>query len=152
MNSQATLEIEKEKIRVQEPEILVIQTAEMHARGTICGKTLSPADKIARAIMHITSLYGQAIKKARGGWSCGTHMNHVRTALSHKIASTYNDEQLLRFIEACVDCVGGQKSLMDADKDIKDMAADFLSMRPAPLVHPPASWWRQVLEESDDQN
>ena len=72
---------------MQEPEILVKQTAEMHARGTICGKTLSPSDKIARAIMHITSLYGQAIKKARGGWSCGTHMNHVRTALSHKIAA-----------------------------------------------------------------
>ena len=76
-------------------------------------------------------------------------MNHVRTALSHKIASKYNDEQLLRFIEACVDCVGGRKSLMDADNDIKVMAADFLSMRPTPLVHPPASWLRKALESDN---
>ena len=149
MNSQETLEIEKEKIRVQEPEILAKHTAEMHLRGKICGKTLSPADKIARAIMHITSLYGQAIKKARGGWSCGTHMNHVRTALSHKIAAKYDDEQLLRFIEACVDCFDGRISFLDSDKDIKDMAEDFLSMRPAPLVHPPASWLRKALESDN---
>lgn len=149
MNGQDTLEIEKEKIRAQEPKILVKHTAEMNASGTICGRMLSPADKIARAIMHITSLYGQAIKNARGGWSCGTHMNHVRTALSHKIASKYNDEQLLRFIEACVDCFDGRISFLDSDNDIKDMAEDFLSMRPAPLVHPTASWWRQVLESDD---
>lgn len=149
MNSQETLEIEKEKIRVQEPEILVKHTAEMQGRDTICGRALSPADKIARAIMHITSLYGQAIKKARGGWSCGTHMNHVRTALSYKIASKYDDEQLLHFIEACVDCFNGRISFLDSDKDIKDMAEDFLAMRPAPLVHPPTSWWRQALESDN---
>lgn len=149
MNSKDALKIEEGKIRSQEPELLVKYTAEMQSRDAICGRKLSSADKIARAIMHITSLYGQAIKKARGGWSCGTYMNHVRTALSHKIASKYNDKQLLRFIEACVDCVGGRKSLVDADKDINDMAADFLSMRPTPLVHPPSSWWRQVLESDD---
>lgn len=149
MNNKDTLEIEKEIIRSQEPNLLAKHTAEMQARDTICGRKLSPADKIAHAIMHITSLYGQAIKKVRGGWSCGTHMNHVRTAVSHKIASKYNDEQLFRFIEACVNCVDGRKSLLDADKDIKDMAEDFLSMRPAPLVHPPASWWRQVLESEE---
>ena len=121
----------------------------MQSRDTICGRALSLADKIAHAIMQITSLYGQAIKKARGGWSCGTHMNHVRTALSHNIASKYDDEQLLRFIEACVDCFDGQISFRDSDKDIKDMAEDFLSMRPVPLVHPPASWWRQVLESDN---
>ena len=149
MNSQETLEIEKEKIRVLEPEILVKHTAEMHLRGKICGKTLSPADNISRAIILITSLYGQAFKKARGGWSCGTHMNHVRTALSHKIAAKYDDEQLLRFIEACVDCFDGRISFLDSDKDIKDMAEDFLSMRPAPLVHPPASWLRKALESDN---
>ena len=121
----------------------------MQGRDIIHGRALSSADKIARAIMHITSLYGQAIKKARSGWSCGTHMNHVRTALSREIASKYNNEQLFRFIEACVDCVGGRKSLLDADKDIKDMAADFLAMRPAPLVHSPESWWRQALESDN---
>lgn len=149
MNSKDALIIEEDIIRAQEPELLVKYTAEMQGRDTICGRALSPADKIARAIMQITSLYGQAIKKARGGWSCGTHMNHVRTALSHKIASKYNDKHLLRFIDACVNCVGGRKSLVDADKDIKDMVPDFLSMRPAPLVHPPSSWWRQV-HESDN--
>ena len=149
MNSKDTLKIEEDKIRAQEPELLVKYTAEMQGRDIICGRALSPADKIARAIMHITSLYGQAIKKARGGWSCGTHMNHVRTALSHKIASKYNDEQLLRFIEACVNCFDGRISFLDSDKDIKDMAEDFLAMRPAPLVHPPASWWRQALESDN---
>ena len=138
MNSQATLEIEKEKIRVQEPEILVIQTAEMHARGTICGKTLSPADKIARAIMHITSLYGQAIMKTRGGWSCGTHVNHVRTALAHQIASSYDDAQLCSFIDFCAECAGGRKALQHADNDIMGMVEEFLAMRPAPFVHPPS--------------
>lgn len=149
MNSKDALKIEEDIIRAQEPEFLVKYTAEMQGRDTICGRALSPADKIARAIMQITSLYGQAIKKARGGWSCGTHMNHVRTALSHKIASRYNDEQLLRFIEACVNCIDGRKSFLDADKDIKDMADVFLAMRPAPLVHPPASWWRQALESDN---
>lgn len=146
MNNKDALKIEEDKIRSQEPELLVKYTAEMQGCDTICERALSPADKIAHAIMHLTSLYGQAIKKARGGWSCGTHMNHVRTALSHKIASKYNDEQLFRFIETCVNCIDGRKSFLDADNDIKDMAEDFLSIRPAPLVHPPAAWWRQVLE------
>lgn len=146
MNSEDILKNEEDKLRSQEPELLVKYTAEMQSRDTICGRKLSPSDKIAHAIMHITSLYGQAIKKARSGWSCGTHMNHVRTALSHKITSKYNDEQLLRFIEACVDYAGGRISLLDSDKDIKGMVEDFLAMRPAPLVHPPALWWRQTLE------
>lgn len=149
MNSKDALKIEEDIIRAQEPELLVKYTAEMQSHDTICGRQLSPADKIAHAIIHITSLYEQAIKKARGGWSCGTHMNHVRTALSHKIASKYDDEQLLRFIETCVDCFDGRISFLDSDKDIKDMAEDFLSMRPAPLVHPPASWWRQALESDN---
>lgn len=149
MNSKDALRIEEGKIRSQEPELLVKYTAEMQDRNTICGRKLSPADKIAHAIMHITSLYGQAIKKARGGWSCGTHMNHVRTALSHKIASKYDDEQLLRFIEACVDCFNGRISFLDSDKDIKDMAEVFLALRPVPLVHPPTSWWRQALESDN---
>lgn len=149
MNSKDALRIEEGKIRSQEPELLVKYTAEIQDRNTICGRKLSPADKIAHAIMHITSLYGQAIKKARGGWSCGTHMNHVRTALSHKIASKYDDEQLLRFIEACVDCFNGRISFLDSDKDIKDMAEVFLALRPAPLVHPPTSWWRQALESDN---
>jgi len=149
LNSKDALRIEEGKIRSQEPELLVKYIAEMQDRDTICRRKLSPADKIAHAIMHITSLYGQAIKKARGGWSCGTHMNHVRTALSHKIASKYDDEQLLRFIEACVDCFDGRISFLDSDKDIKDMAEDFLSMRPAPLVHPPASWLGKALESDN---
>lgn len=146
MNSKDMLKIEEEKIRAQEPELLIMHTAGMQEHDTICGRKLSPADKIAHAIMHITSLYGQAIKKVRGGWSCGTHMHHVRTSLSRKISSKYNDEQLLRFIDFCAD---SRKSLPDADNDIKDMVEDFLSMRPEPLVHPPASWWRQVLESED---
>lgn len=146
MNNKDTLKIEEEKIRSQEPELLVKYTAEMQGYDTICGRKLSSADKIAHAIMHITSLYGQAIKKVRGGWTCGTHANHVCTALSHSISAKYSNEDLRRFIAFCVCCTEGRDFLQNADNDIKDMAEDFLSMRPEPLVHPPASWWRQVLE------
>lgn len=146
MNSNDVLQIEETKIRSQEPELLVKYTAEMQGYDTICGRKLSSADKIAHAIMHITSLYGQAIKKVRGGWTCGTHANHVRTALSHAISTKYSNEDLMRFIDYCVRCTEGRDFSHNADKDIMDMAEDFLSMRPAPLVHPPAAWWRQVLE------
>lgn len=140
------LELVKEEIRKKEPELLIKHTAELQRCDTIYRRKLSPADKIARAIMHITSLYGQSIKNARGGWTCGTYVNHVRTALAHQITSSYDDSQLHSFINFCVDCADGQKSLQDADKDIKDMVEKFLDIRPAPLVHLPTSWWQQVLE------
>lgn len=99
--------------------------------------------------MHITSLYGHAIKNHRGGWTCGTHANHVRTALSHSMSAKYSNEDLMHFIDFCVRYTEGRDSLQNADKEIKDMAEDFLAMRPAPFVHPPVSWWRQVLESNE---
>ena len=149
MNSNDALKIEEDKIRAQEPELLVKYTAEMQDRDTICGRKLSPSDKIAYAIMHITSLYGQAIKDARGGWTCGTHVNHVRTAMAHQIASSYDDVRLCSFIDFCAECAGGRKALQHADNDIMGMVEEFLAMRPAPFVHPPSSWWRQVLNDEN---
>lgn len=146
MTNMDALEFAKEEIRKQEPYLLIKHTAEMQGCDTICGRKLNPANKIACAIMHITNLYARAIKDARGGWTCGTHVNHVRTALAHQIASSYDDTQLRSFIDFCADCADGRKSLQVADKDIKNMAEEFLAIRPAPLVHPPASWWRHVLE------
>lgn len=149
MNSKDTIKIEEEKILSQEPELLVKYITEMQSCDTICGRKLTPADKIAHALMDITSLYAQAIKNTRGGWTCGTHMNHVRIALSHAISSKYSDKELLRFIDSCVNCSEGWESLQNGDSDTRYMMTDFLSMRPEPLVHPPASWWRQVLEEEN---
>lgn len=149
MNGNDVLKIEEDKIRSQEPELLVKHTAEMQGYDTICGRKLSLADKIAYAVTHITALYADAIKRARGGWTCGTHVNHVRAALAHQIASSYDDAQLCSFIDFCVDCADGRKSLQNADNDIKDMVEEFLAMRPAPFVHPPFSWWRQVLKDEN---
>lgn len=147
MNSQETLEFAKEEIRKQEPELLIKYTAEMQDRDTICRRKLTPADKIAHSLMDITGMYAQAIKDARGGWICGTHVNHVRTALAHQIASSYDDAQLCSFIDFCAERAGGRKALQHADNDIMSMVEEFLAMRPAPFVHPPSSWWRQVLND-----
>lgn len=149
MSRKHTLEREMAEIASQELELLVKYTAEWTNKSANCSRRFSLADKIAHAIMQITDVYKETIKKNRGGWTCGTHMNHVRTALSRKIASQYSDEQLSRFAEVCVTCIDSQKPFLDADQSIKDMAADFLSMRPAPLVHPAASLFRQELETAE---
>lgn len=146
MNNQDALKIEKEKLHAQEPELLIMYTAQMHRKNATRARKLSPADEIAHAVMYITAQYANAIKKVHGGWTCGTHMNHVRTALSHRIGHMYQDEQLLSFIESCVDCAEKGSTLPEAHKD---MAAFFLSIRPAPLVHASMSQWLQAAEQKD---
>lgn len=46
MNSKDAFKIEEDKIRSQEPELLIKHTAEMQGRDMICGRKLSPADKM----------------------------------------------------------------------------------------------------------
>lgn len=138
---------EEEKIRPKEPELLVQFVSKQSARITnIFGDTLTSADKIAYAITHITALYADAIKRTRGGWSCGTCTNKTRIALSRTISAKYSDEELMRFIEFCVSCNDELRFLQNADNNIKDMIRDFLNMRPEPFVHPPASLIRQILD------
>lgn len=147
-NKKVTLAFEEE-IRRKEPEFFIMHVAGMRRYSTLCGRTLTAADKIAHSLTYVTALYAEATKRVRGGWTCGTHINHVRTTLSHTISSKYSAEEILRFIDFCVGCSEGRDFLQYADKDIKDMEEDFLSMRPEPFVHPPASWCRRVLEDED---
>lgn len=148
-NENICLIFEQEELRRKEPELFIKYVAEKSKRNTLCGKTLTAADKIAHALSYVTSLYAEAIKRVRGGWTCGTHINHVRTALSNTISSMYSDEELSNFMDFCVCCTEGRKFLQDADKDIKDMVEHFLSMRPEPFVHPSAAWVRKVLKNED---
>lgn len=141
---------EEEEIHKKETELLVQFVSMQSARITnIFGENLTSADKIAYAITHITALYADAIKRARGGWTCGTCINNTRTALSRTIAAKYSDETLIRFIEFCVSCNDEWSLLQNADNNIKDMIRDFLNMRPEPFVHSPASLIRQILEGKD---
>lgn len=148
-NKKVALAFEEEEIRRKEPAFFITHVAEMSRYSTLCGRTLTAADKIAHSLTYVTSLYAEAIKRVRGGWTCGTHINHVCTALSHTISSKYGEDEISRFINFCVGCTEGRECLQNADKDIKDMAEDFFSMRPEPFVHPPASLWRKVLEGED---
>lgn len=141
------LTMDKERIREQEPELLVHFVSKQSVRLTnVFGVTLTPADKIAYAVTHITALYADAIKRARGGWTCGTCANKSRAALSRTISTKYSEQELLRFIEFCVRCNDERILLQSTDSNNKDMINDFLSMRPELFVHPPASLIRQILE------
>lgn len=148
-DKKVALAFETEEIRRNEPEFFVKHVAKMSGYSTLCSRTLTAADKIARSLTYITALYAEATKRVNGGWTCGTHVNHVRAALAHQIASLYDDAQLCSFIDFSVDCADGRKSLQNADNDIKGMVEEFLAMRPAPFVHPPFSWWRQVLKDEN---
>ena len=148
-NKRIALAFEEEEIRRKEPELFIKHIAEMNQYSTLCGRTLTAADTIAHSLTYITAMYAEATKRVMGGWTCGTYISHVCTALSYKISSKYNDDQLFRFIEACVNCIDDWKSFLEADKDINDMTEVFLTMRPTPCVHPPASWWRKTLEGED---
>lgn len=138
---------EEEEIRKKEPELLVqfVSKQSEHITNGF-GVTLPPADKIAYAITHITALYADAIKRARGGWTCGTCTNKSRTSLSLTISAKYSEEELQRFIEFCVSCNDDRILIQSADNNNKDMINDFLAMRPEPFVHPPEYLIRQILE------
>ena len=130
---------EEEKICRKEPELLVQFVSKQSARVTnIFGDTLTSADKIAYAITHITALYADTIKKARGGWTCGTCTNKTRITLSRTISAKYSDEELMRFIEFCVSCDEEVRLLQNADNNIKNMIRDFLNMRPEPFCASPS--------------
>lgn len=139
----------EEEIRRKESDLFIKHVAGMSKNNTLCGRMLTPADKIAHSLTYITALYGEAIKRVRGGWTCGTHINYVRTALSNTISSMYSDEELSNFMNFCVCCTEGREYLLDADKDIRDMVEHYLSMRPEPFVHPSAAWVRKVLKNED---
>lgn len=148
-NKKVALAFEEEEIRRKEPEFFRTHVAEMSRYSTLCGRTLTAADKIAHSLTYVTALYAEVIKRVSGGWTCGTHTHHIRTTLSRRISSKYSEGEILRFIDYCVGCTDGQDFLHDADKDIKYMEEDFLSMRPEPFVHSPVSWWRKVLENEN---
>lgn len=140
------LAMEEARIREQEPDLLVKFVAEISDCHSVLGAQLTLADKVSFAITRITAVYAETIKNVQGGWTCGTHIHHVRTALANTISSRYSGEELSNFIDFCGCCTEGQKFLHNADKDIKDMIEHFLSMRPEPFVHPSAAWVRRVLK------
>lgn len=143
------LAMEEARIHKLEPDLLVKFVAEMSNCHSVLGVPLTLADKFAYAITRITAMYAEAIKHARGGWRCGTHINHVRTALSNTISSMYSGEELSNFMDFCICCTEGREFLQDADKETKDMVEHFLLMRPEPFVHPSAAWVRKVLQNEE---
>lgn len=140
---------EEDRIHKLEPDLLVKFVAEMSNCHSVLGVPLTLADKFAFAITRITAMYAEAIKHARSGWTCGTHINHVRTALANTISSMYSDEELSNFMDFCIRCTEDRDFLQDSDKGIKDMVENFLSIRPEPFVHPSAAWVRKVLQNED---
>lgn len=136
-----------DELQANEMECFVRFVAERSRNNPARSRVLTPAEPISYSLMDVRSLYSQAIKKKRGGWSCGTHTNNVRMALARLIASKYCDDQINRFINLCATCVDARNFLQDVDMHIKVMAEEFLSMRPEPCVHPSHSWWKKMLEE-----
>ena len=63
------LAVEEKRMRGQETELLMQFVSEQGTRLTsILGVTLTPADKIANAVINIAALYSEAIKKLHSGW------------------------------------------------------------------------------------
>ena len=137
MNKEDVLAAEKEEIRQKEPRLLMKFVAESYERYTASCLRWTPGDPVARGITEITGLYAKAIKKAYGGWTCGTYSSSLRRALSRLICEEYEEKVLLDFIDFCVRQKDDPDPLKNADKDIKDMVVYFLSLRREPLVHPP---------------
>ena len=140
------LTFELEELHRKEPELFIKHVAEMCKHDKLRGRTLTAADKVAHSLTYITDLYAEAIKRNKGGWTCGTNTSNVRAVLSRTISYKYHEEQILRFIDFCCDYAEDQNSLQHADQDVKGMATYFLSIRHEPLVHAPGLRWKQMLD------
>lgn len=132
------MEFNTEDIREMEPILLLKYVEEYSSKDAIKGRPLSPSEIIASALIRITSLHNQVIKKelGLGSWVCGTYMSNQRKNLTC-IISAYSEEQLNQFIEFCC-CKNSKQTCSSSSEDeATKKIKELLALRPKACVHPP---------------
>lgn len=138
---------EIETLRKKEPELLVKYVAEC---TSFCGQNVCDSERIALALIRIMRRYEDAYIRYHGGHLVSTkHIYNTRITLTKAIQSEYSEDLLRDFVTFCIECNEGGTSLLEVDSYIRSMIDRFLSMRPAPVIHPREFFWKQIWEGDD---